>query len=481
MEQFDHSAWIMVTEEKRLGELSPIKVALAIPEMPLNSASPPMGVAILAACLRKAFPTIVIQIFDGAVKSNVLQRILQFQPDLLGVSAMTIQALSAYKLLDDVKSVQPNTLTVIGGVHASAFPEEAKKHADVVVVGEGETALVDIVSCLISKVPIPHVVEGETVGDLDSLPFPAYDLLPMHKYLSDKGYVPALSRFNKFPLIRVITSRGCAWRCPFCTNSNRVVPVRYHSADYIVRLLQFLVQKYSVKSIWFYDDEFLANRKRIIELIDKLESSGLTKQVVWACQARATSITPEVAKAIKGAGCVCVFFGIESAVPRVLKYLKCGTVTIKGIEKAISICHNAGLAVFGSFIFGSPSESLQEMKETWDWILRYRHKGLTDVGFGILTPYPNTDVYSYALAHKIFDPATVDYSRLRPTQNPFEAYLVDEAVSAEEFAAFLTACSRLLWLSNQFQHRSIRAAASRTFLWALLKHPHEFLRIWNWL
>ena len=96
-EQINNSEWIMVAEEKRVSDLSPIKVALAIPEIPLNSASPPMGVAILAACLRKAFPTTIIQIFDGAVESNILQRILQFQPDLLGVSAMTIQALSAYQ------------------------------------------------------------------------------------------------------------------------------------------------------------------------------------------------------------------------------------------------------------------------------------------------------------------------------------------------------------------------------------------------
>jgi radical SAM superfamily enzyme YgiQ (UPF0313 family) len=469
----------MVTAELTTTQPRSIKVALAIPEMVLNSASPPMGVAILAACLRKAFPFAVIQIFDGAVEREVLQRILQFQPDLLGVSAMTIQAMSAYKLLDDVKSSQPGIITAIGGVHASAFPEEAGKHADVVIVGEGEETLVDVVNRLLSNRSIPHIINGEAVADLDSLPFPAFDLLHMQKYLSDKGYVPALSRFNRFPLIRVITSRGCAWRCPFCTNSTRAVPVRYHSAGYIIRLLQLLIQKYGVKSVWFYDDEFLANRKRLMELVEKLESSGLTKQLIWACQARATSITQEVATAIKSAGCVCVFFGIESAAPRILKYLKCGTVTIQNVESAISICHNAGIAVFGSFIFGSPTESLQEMKETWDWILRHRHEGLTDFGFGILTPYPDTEIYNYALDHNIFSSATVDYSRLGPTRNPYEAYLVDEAISAKEFATFLVTCSRFSWLINQFQRRNIQVVFSRTFLWALFKHPHELSKIWN--
>jgi len=326
----------------------------------------------------------------------------------------------------------------------------------------------------LNNTSVKGIVQGKVVTNLDSLPLPKFELLDMNYYIMRKGYIPSLDRY---PQIRIATSRGCPFKCVFCPNSKRTDPVRYHSAAYVVRLLKGLVDDYGIKSVWFYDDEFLANKKRIAEFAILLKSSGLQDKLIWACQARATTITSDLAKTLRDSNCVCVLFGIESAAPKVLNYLKSGSVKIQDVERAISICQKNGLDVYGSFIFGAENESLQDMEKTLKWVNSHRRKGLTYAGFSILTPYPNTKVFDDALKKGILSLNNINYDKLVPSHDLYSVYLLNQVISKEDFSKFIAKAGNLFSLGNQINSQFIRGFIAPTSVKTILLRPIHALRI----
>jgi radical SAM superfamily enzyme YgiQ (UPF0313 family) len=451
-----------------------MKLAFVVPKTDISEIAPPMNLAVMAAFIRKNKPTISVRIFDGAVDPTAYSKLEDFKPDIIGVTATTPQIYEAYALIDRMKNRFPEVFTIIGGVHCSALPEEAAKHADCVVTGEGEIALLQILNDLEAKSTVPKIVAGQEIEDLDSLPFPALDLLDMQRYLYQKiSYIPTL---NQFPLIRLMSSRGCNYRCPFCYNSRRKTAVRYHSAKYLIELVEFIRKEYGIRSIWFHDDEFVSNKERLFEFLNEYKSRGLNQEIKWACQARVTSINNGVALKLKEAGCNLVFLGIESA-SRSLGFLKCGTVQLSDIEAALQACHRAKLAVFGNFIFGSINEPLTEMEKTWKWISNHRNKGLTYFGFGILAPFPGSSLYEYALKNEIFMQSNVDYNRIASSRDVNSIYLLDTAVSKKELHSFITKGVQLLWVEEQINTRNLRGILTPTFLKVSLNQPKAIIGI----
>src|SRR4030042_176686 len=164
-----------------------MKLALAVPDCPtkFGDIGPPLNLAILASYVRQQLPEWEVKIYDGTLKDvKVYDKIMAYQPDVVGVTATSPQVNSAYKLMDTLRKVKPQILTVIGGCHVSALPEEAATHADCTVVGEGEHALIEILKLKQCKLPIPKIIEGRPFENLDDLPLPAYDLLDMSTYTS---------------------------------------------------------------------------------------------------------------------------------------------------------------------------------------------------------------------------------------------------------------------------------------------------------
>jgi anaerobic magnesium-protoporphyrin IX monomethyl ester cyclase len=354
--------------------------------------------------------------------------------------------------------------------------DEASKYADCVVVGDGEISLVEILNFLRLEISIPKIVYGEEIEDLDSLPFPAFDLLDMNQYLFRK--IAVSPKLNVHPSIRFVSSRGCIHNCVFCRNSTRKTKVRYHSADYLIREIIFLKETYGVKYIYFNDDEFVENKKRLTEFTSKFVALGLNHEIVWACQVRATSIQRDTPRLLKDAGCICAFIGIESMAPKILFFLKSGSVKPNDVENALKCCHAAKLDVFGSFIYGSPNESIAEMNETWHWIMTHRHKGLTYFAFSILAPYPGSALYTYALNNHVFSQCTVDYDKINTVHNGLEnIYVLDKTVSVEEFSAFLKDKYIWLWTEKQWRTHNLRGIFTPTFLRNCLKHPSIIWRI----
>jgi anaerobic magnesium-protoporphyrin IX monomethyl ester cyclase len=449
-----------------------MKLALAAPNCPteFGDVGPPLNLATLAAYVRKQLPDLEVKIFDGTIQGvDVYQSIMDFQPDVVGLTSITPQINSAYKLMETLRSVKPEILTVIGGCHVSTLPEEATPHADCVVIGEGEHALLEILKLKKSNSPVPKIIEGKPFENLDDLPLPAYDLLDMDKYMD---FILMCAYELAHPTGRMMTSRGCNYRCPFCYNSVRHSKVRYRSASKIIEELEYLQEHYGIKSIWYHDDEFLANKKRFKELVALWPNSKIKGKMEWACQARVDSINDEIVKLAKENGCIEVFLGIESATPKTLKYLKCNTITVEDIERALLICKKHNLPVHGSFIFGAPDETLTDMKQTWKWINKHRSL-MVSIGTMTLTPFPASKIWAEHMKGR-----QVDYDKLGYHGEIYQRYMVDDAITPTDFQKFFKDKVLLSWFGNQIATKPLwKALAHKTSGIMLLKHPVDVLQI----
>lgn len=451
-----------------------MKVALVVPEsnLKLNDACVPMNLACLATYVQKHLPQVEISIIDGVVSRNVEQQIFMFQPDIVGLTFTTPQAPFAYKLADTLKRVRPNLFVVMGGVHASALPNEAKQHCNCVVVGEGELAFLKIILQRMVNAEIPEVIHGEYLKDLDEVPLPSYNLINVKEYLKHGPPFPGL----KPPIMSLVTSRGCPHRCPFCRNSGRREPVRYFSAQRVAAEIIYCHIHYGVTDFFFNDDEFLINKKRLKLLSEFFREYGISKWIRWGCQARVNTIDAETLTLAKSMGCVVVSPGFESGTQRILDVLKCKTTTLDANEKALRVAEKVGVTMGGSFIFGTPTETLEEMKTSFRWF--ESHRDLKFIGINTLIPYPGTTVWSYARKYRLL-PEKVDYTRLVPTSTPETTYIINRAVDAKVFNRFVVDIQRVAWVLTQLRlGRSFWGLAKfKTWWWMWLRHPKKTLKI----
>ncbi|MCZ2809095.1 MAG: radical SAM protein, partial [Candidatus Bathyarchaeota archaeon] len=219
------------------------------------------------------------------------------------------------------------------------------------------------------------------IQNLDELPYPAYHLLPIEKYR------PGKSIFGK-KILPIITSRGCPFQCSFCVTS-RMVGKRFRarSPKSVVDELEWLKNEHGAEAFCFYDDALTLDRKRILEICEKIKKRKIG--IPWDCQSRADNVSREIFGKMVDAGCQLVNFGVESGSPQLLKVMGKGT-TVEQNEKAIRWAKEAGLLVATSMVIGYPGETIETLKETLDFLYRVK----PDVVYLCnATPYPGTALY----------------------------------------------------------------------------------------
>jgi len=456
-----------------------MKVALCVPDFNplLNITCVPFGLGYVAAYLREHTENVEVILVDGMIGHDVRRRLIEFQPDIIGVTASTPQINDAYRLLHWCKVAFKNPLTVIGGIHASALPDEAKEHADIVVVGEGEIAFTQIVKNHLPRKPHKSIVYGTPIKNLDDLPYPPFDLFEMEEYIKHGSFLPRL----KAPIMNMLTSRGCPFRCPFCGNSCRYTKVRYFSAERVVNEILYVHNHYGVDDFYFSDDEFLLNTKRLKSLALLFKTHGIDKWIRWGCQARTHNLKQETVNLAKSMGCVAVSFGLESGNQRMLNYWKNSTTSVKDHERAIKTTSEAGIATGGSFIFGWVDETLEEMTESFEWILN--QDGLVFVGVGTIIPYPATTVWRTCIEKKLL-PNPVDYDRLVPTAYSTRTYIINQTMKPENYEKFLVKVARVtrlycdLRLNPSIKH-FFGLAKSKRWWWTLVFHPRHMFQLFR--
>ncbi|MFW9769216.1 MAG: B12-binding domain-containing radical SAM protein, partial [Candidatus Thorarchaeota archaeon] len=305
----------------------------------------------------------------------------------------------------------PAILVVVGGAHVTFQDEQVLRDCpeiDVVVRGEGEVTM----NALLEKIDsaVSHSsVEGTTsrrngtivrnpdrpyISNLDSLPFPAYDLLGLQHYF------PKGDRFAP-----MITSRGCPYQCTFCSSS-RITGKRWRgrSPANVMEEIQFLQSRYGVRDVTFIDDLFTFDHQRVADICELINREA--DDITWTCSSRADIMSrhPEMAGWLKKAGCHTVYIGAESGSQRVLNIIKKG-IRLNQIVRSVRIAKKVGLQVVLSFILGIPGETEEDMRSTVDFACRLD----PDLAqFTICTPYPGTPIYEEAMENDWI--STTDWS-----------------------------------------------------------------------
>jgi radical SAM superfamily enzyme YgiQ (UPF0313 family) len=354
-----------------------MKIALINPSIPQSLKKENLGLAYLAACLENDGHK--TRIIDEIAGEDVETGLDDFRPDLVGISFMTMYAPRAYALAKRIKA-ERGIPVVFGGTHPTAMPEEAIEHGDCVIRGEAEWVFPQA----ITDNRLEGIIEASPPGDLDALPEPRRDRMAMNVYAAAGE---ELCGFN-YRTLGVITSRGCPFRCEYCINSQRETQLRFHSADRVVEEIQYLVDRYNIESIAFYDELMATHIDRFREICEKFIETGLNK-LKWECQVHARRIRPDLVPLMKRAGCLQVNIGFESGSQRLLDRMQ-KDCTVEINEAAARMVREAGIRVRGSFIVGTPGETEEDVRLTEQFIKRAK---IDFASVHYLTPYPGTALY----------------------------------------------------------------------------------------
>lgn len=354
----------------------------------------PLNLGYLAAYLGSH--QIDVKIIDQLAGDDVKLELKEYKPDFVGITATTPLVSDAYEILTYAR--QHGYTTIIGGVHASVLPQEASEHADFVVIGEGESALLNIVQGFQKE----KIVRGTLVKNIDDIPCPARHLMKLNFYVSKRNRLPTAHLYflsRQMRLASMITSRGCPYHCIFCHNSWRGVPVRYNSADRVINEIMYLRENCGVDAIFFMDDDLFVNRTRLKSICEAIYANKI--RIAWSANARVSSVDLEILKIAKKAGCRQINFGIESGSQRILDMLEKKTTVEQG-ETAIKLANAMGLLVYATFMIGNPTETWQDIDLTRKFILRNR---IDSIGIGITTPYPGTKLWEWCQKHNLIPPS----------------------------------------------------------------------------
>ncbi len=383
----------------------PLKVLLINPSQPNSYAQPPMGLASVAAMLEaKGY---LVAILDANALRIESKRVAVYasDADVVGLTAMTPTINEAADVARHLKRVRPNLPIILGGAHATLLPEEtmaAIPEIDVIVKGEGEQTAIDLLRALELGQPldsisgISYMRNGKAVNnplrapttsaDLDSLPFPAYHLLPQGKYRLHPPYGRAL------PFAIMTTSRGCPYKCSYCSKPVFGYRFRAMSPERVVEEVIYYKERYGVKEIEFYDDVFTLDKKRAFAIADTILRRGL--KMSWTCETRVNLVDRDLLSHMKQAGCYAVAYGIESATQHILDTLNKGA-TVEQAEKAVNTTREVGIQTIGYFMIGSPGETSDTIKATIEFAKRLR---LDYAQFAVTTPFPGTALYNSYLS-----------------------------------------------------------------------------------
>jgi anaerobic magnesium-protoporphyrin IX monomethyl ester cyclase len=358
----------------------------------------PLGIAYLGAVLEKnGYSVDVIDCQAQKIAHNSFEHeIGKHQPKVVGITSTTLTYKSALKIAATAKQVHPDCITILGGCHATFWDYKALEECpqlDMVVRKEGEYTLLEIVNRLKENRHIDDVL-GTTcwknekiirnedrpyIENLDDLPFPAHHLLPL-KRLKKQGKII-------FPLT---TSRGCVYWCNFCT-AVRMFGRRYRMRNpkNVVDEIQFLNEKYGATQFTFSDDTFTVDQARVRKICEDVRNRRL--KVQWDCETRVDMVTRDLLKEMKKAGCIAVWFGVESGCQNVLDSMEKG-VNLAQTRRAFKWAHEAGLMTIASVILGFPGETKDTVLKTVKFV---EELNPNDVGYHIATPYPGTPMYDF--------------------------------------------------------------------------------------
>jgi len=432
----------------------------------------PLSLCYLAAYVRERGhqPYILDLDFYGGIEPYLSRTLQDFQPDLVGISSYTTNVARAAEIAASIKARLPDAPVLLGGFHASALPERTMREFpvfDLLAVGEGEQTITEVADRLeagqsLSGIAGLMIRDGDDLpmgpprpltDDLDALPFPARDLLPVTKYIPDPG------NFFRLPSTGILFSRGCPFHCTFCSKSVFKDTIRYRKPERVTAEMRECRDRWGITDFRFEDEGPTLNRKRMGELCETILAEQL--DVTWNCFSRVDTIDESDLRLMKRAGCYHVTYGIESGSEQSLEKID-KRLTLDQARRIVAATKKLGIECKANFIIGFPWETQNDIDKT----LRF--------AFAINPDLATFNVYKPLPGSRLYDQLDAD-GKLRHTR--WEDYF---------------ATSEFLLFESNFTDDEMRRILKRTilrfhlrprFVWQrfvrLLRHPRrEALTIW---
>lgn len=379
-----------------------------------ESASPPLGLLYLAAMLEKEnFEVKVVDVYDFTFK-EIEKVIVKEKPDIVGIPCFTETRIVALKLAGLVKKINKKTIVVFGGAHATFFPEQILSNysqVDFLVLGEGEFVFLELVKLLSSNKPVVNVhgiafrengrikivPPQKMIDNLNSLPFPSHHFLDFDRYPPAGLDIVDWKKCGK-KHASIITSRGCPYRCSFCsTSAFWGFHYRWRSPKNVVNEIEMLYKKFGISYISFADDTFTAKMDRAIEICKEIMKRNI--KIEWSAATRVNFVNKDVLEWMKKSGCWSIFFGVESGSQKILKNIR-KHATIEQIINAFNLCKEIGIQAGMGLMIGNPGEDENTINET----IKVVKKIVPDtLATEILTIFPNTEIYELAKSKRFID------------------------------------------------------------------------------
>lgn len=355
---------------------------------------PQTNLAQLAAMVEEHFETKIYDCIADWISWDELRNIIEMErPKYVVIEIISSTLSNDLKVAKLAK--RAGAITIGVGPHVTELPEETLRMSpelDFNMRGEMEITIQELINCCengnsgfenikgIAYRNGDNIVlteERPFIEDLDSLPIPAYHLLPLHKY-----YRPFLGKY-----VFIVTSRGCPYPCTFC---RQIVmfkgKFRQKSPERVIEEIKAL-KKYGITNYLLHADTFTVNKKWVLKLCELIQKENLN--IRWACNTHIKSIDREMARAMKKAGCWMIAPGIESGSQEILDNIK-KKITIEQIRKTVKMLHEEGLEIWAYFVFGFPGETEETIKQTISFV---KELPIDIAHFGIGAPYPGTEFY----------------------------------------------------------------------------------------
>jgi anaerobic magnesium-protoporphyrin IX monomethyl ester cyclase len=372
----------------------------------ISGVSPPIGIMYLASSLRLKIPHSNIKILDLGVYDKSLRTFLRnFKPNYIGLSATTLEYDYAKKISKKAKELFPNCKIILGGPHASAKKTEVLndcKTIDYVCIGEGDNSFPNLINAienndnleivngiayrnLINNSKIIETKAVELISDLDSLPYPAWDLIQIKEYGKYHNWNGTLRKKN---YMSIVTSRGCPYGCIYC-HSLLGKKFRFRSPLNVFDEIKYLYEKYDIREFHFIDQVFNLDSNRCKELCRLIIKWNKKIKISFPDGLRADIVDKELLVLLKKAGTYKIHYALETANARMQEFLG-KRMNINKFNQTLKWTYDLGIVTIGNFMIGSPTETKDEILETINFAANSK---IDYVRFFFVTPLPGTKLY----------------------------------------------------------------------------------------
>ena len=413
-------------------------ITLLFPRLKYRSGDPPLGICSIAGQLKKIYPNLEIHLLDTTFKNSfksVITKIKKIKSQALGVYIDSVMYLQIKNLLKELRSYIP--IIIAGGPHSTIYPESLLDVVDIVVRGEGEKTMEDLILALpkedLDTIPGLYFKKNGKIyctsdepqrPNLNELEFPALDMLGnLENYIETWHYLDPINPQKRG--LNVIASRGCCFNCSYCQPTLRYLfgkKIRYKNPEYLVGEISYYVKRFGVNNFFFHDDTLPVDKNWIENFCNLILENNL--MINWGCNSRIDTVDEEILNLMYKAGLRVIHYGIESSSPRIVNQIYNKGIKINQIREIIHLTKKIGIQPSGFFMLGAPTETIIEMLRTISFSLGLE---LTEASFSITTPFYGTYLYQQVKAdsrYKILESNVDYYSQVSLKRKGFPSFLI---------------------------------------------------------